>query len=295
MSWRGINFDWNRARAFLVTAEEGSFSAAARALDMTQPTLGRQVSSLEAELGVTLFERSSRGLILTPSGHDLLLQARAMAEAAGRFSLTASGHTQTIEGKVSISATEATAAFVLPSVLARLRQHAPGIEVELIATNQSSDLMLREADIAIRAYRPEQSELIVRKLSSIRAHLYGSKDYLRRFQRRKSAADLSGADFLRFELNSLLKDELNKRGFNLYDKNFAVTAANHLVQWQLVKAGVGIGFMTEEVGDAEPLVERALPDFPAFEAQTWLVVHRELHTSRRLKLVFDFLAEALQG
>ncbi|WP_210401728.1 LysR family transcriptional regulator [Lacimicrobium sp. SS2-24] len=295
MSLRGINFDWNRARAFLVTAEEGSFSAAARALDMAQPTLGRQVNALESELGVTLFERSSRGLTLTPSGHDLLIQVKAMAEAAGRFSLAASGHTQAIEGRVSISATEATAVYVLPPILARLRSQAPGIEVELIATNNTSDLMLREADIAIRAYRPEQPELIVRKLGGIKAHLYGTVAYLARFLRRQSPQDLSEADFLRFELNSLLEEELNRRGFQLSEKNFPVTAASHLVQWELVKAGLGLGFMIEEVGDAEPLVERALPGFPAFEAETWLVVHRELHTSRRLRLVFDFLADALQS
>ncbi|ALS97493.1 LysR family transcriptional regulator [Lacimicrobium alkaliphilum] len=294
MSWRGINFDWNRARAFLVTAEEGSFSAAARALNMTQPTLGRQVCALEAELGVTLFERSSRGLILTPSGHDLLIEVRAMADAAGRFSLTATGHTQTVAGKVSISASEATAAFVLPAILARLRQQAPGIEIELIATNDSSNLIRREADIAIRAYRPVQPELIVRKLGDIRAHLYGAKSYLARFSRRTCAADLNGADFLRFDHGTVLEDELNQRGFALTEKNFPVTIASHLVQWELVKAGVGIGFMTEDIGDAEPLVDRALADFPAFEVGLWLVVHRELHTSRRLKLVFDFLAEALQ-
>lgn len=294
MSWRGINFDWNCARAFLVTAEEGSFSAAARALGMTQPTLGRQVSSLEAELGVTLFERSSRGLLLTPSGHDLLSQAKAMAEAAGRFSLNAGGHSQAVEGKVSISATEATAAFVLPSILARLRQHAPGIEIELIASNHSSDLMLREADIAVRAYRPDQPELIVKKVRGIRAHLYGSKDYLLRFQQPRMISDLNSANFLRFESDNMLEEELNRYGFALNEKNFPVTAANHLVQWELVKAGLGIGFMTEEVGDTEPLVERALPHLPAFEADTWLVVHRELHTSRRLRLVFDFIAESLQ-
>ncbi|GAB3028994.1 LysR family transcriptional regulator [Bowmanella dokdonensis] len=295
MSWRSINFDWNRARAFLVTAEEGSFSAAARALDMTQPTLGRQVCALENELGVTLFERSARGLTLTPSGVDLLEYVKGMADAANRFSLAATGHTQTVAGKVSISASEATAAFVLPPILARLRQQAPGIEIELIATNDSSDLIRREADIAIRAYRPTQPELITRKLQDLRAHLYGATSYLSRLSKRSCPADFNGADFLCFDHTSVIQDELNKRGFNLTQKNFPVTIANHLVQWELVKAGVGIGFMTQDIGDAEPLVERVLADFAAFEVELWLVVHRELHTSKRLKLVFDFLAESLSS
>src|SRR3954469_2836595 len=97
MDWRSVKFDWNRARAFLVTAEEGSLSAAARALGMAQPTLGRQVSALEEELGVVLFERIGRGLTLTAGGLDLLDHVRTMGEAANRVSLTASGQSQTIE------------------------------------------------------------------------------------------------------------------------------------------------------------------------------------------------------
>ena len=99
MDWRSVKFDWNRARAFLVTAEEGSLSAAARALGMAQPTLGRQVSALESELGVILFERAGRGLALTQSGLELVEHVRAMGDAATRVSLTASGQSQSIEGR----------------------------------------------------------------------------------------------------------------------------------------------------------------------------------------------------
>ena len=106
MDWRSVNFDWNRARAFLVTAEEGSLSAAARALGMAQPTLGRQVDALEDELGVVLFARVGRGLTLTPSGLELLDHVRAMGEAATRVSLAAAGQSQSIEGTSCISASE---------------------------------------------------------------------------------------------------------------------------------------------------------------------------------------------
>jgi DNA-binding transcriptional LysR family regulator len=96
MDWRSVQFDWNLARAFLVTAEEGSLSAAARELGLTQPTLSRQVAGLEEELGVTLFERVGRGLELTPSGAELLEQVRAMGDAAGNLKLTAVGQSTTI-------------------------------------------------------------------------------------------------------------------------------------------------------------------------------------------------------
>ena len=156
MDWRSVTFDWNRARAFLVTAEEGSLSAAARALDMTQPTLGRQVTALEQELGVALFERGARGLELTPSGLDLLEHVRAMGEAANSLSLTASGQATAVEGNICITATEVMAAFILPPIIEKLRRLEPGITVELVASNSTSDLKRREADIAIRSFRPTQ-------------------------------------------------------------------------------------------------------------------------------------------
>ena len=106
MKWQTVSFDWNQARAFLVTVEEGSLTAAARALGLTQPTLGRQVAALEDSLGVTLFDRVGRSLRLTPSGLELLDHVRSMGDAAGRVSLTASGQSQTVEGQVCITASD---------------------------------------------------------------------------------------------------------------------------------------------------------------------------------------------
>ncbi len=293
MDWRSIKFDWNRARAFLVTAEEGSLSAAARALDMTQPTLGRQVTALESELGVSLFERTKSGLVLTQSGHELLLQVKTMGEAATKLSLMASGQAEALEGSVCISATEVVAAFVLPSLVDKLRRQWPGIQIEILASNDTSDLTRREADIAIRGFRPTQQDLIVRRLSSYYMHLYASKEYLRKLPRRQLPKDLSDADFLGFNQTNMMVAEMNKRGFEVTEDNFPVVAGNHLVQWELVKSGSGIGFMSVDVGDAEGKVERVLPEFPPFEVERWLVVHRELKTSRRLRVVFDFLASEL--
>lgn len=294
MDWRSVNFDWNRARAFLITAEEGSLSAAARALGMTQPTLGRQVTALETELGVALFERGGRGLELTPSGLNLLEHVRAMGDAASRFSLTASGQSTSIEGSICITATEVVAAFVLPPILNRLRRLEPGIEVELIASNSTSDLKRREADIAVRAFRPTQSDLIARKVCDMRGHLYAATSYLHRLGNPASPEDFRDADFLGFDGRNLLVEALNKHGFTLTPRNFPVTTDHHLVQWELVKNGLGIGYMIEDVGDAEPMVERALPHLDPFPpVEVWLVAHRELKTSRRVRMVFDYLVSEL--
>ncbi len=293
MDWRSVRFDWNRARAFLVTAEEGSLSAAARALGMAQPTLGRQVSALEEELGVVLFERVGRGLTLTAGGLDLLDHVRTMGDAANRVSLTASGQSQTIEGSISITASEVISAFLLPPILARLRREHPGVEITVVASNDVRDLRRREADIAIRNGRPTDESLVATRLRDMPAHLYATPSYLKSIGHPTTPGDLRRADFLGFGDGERFMKGLNAMGFDLSMKNFPIHIENHMVLWELVKNGLGIGAILEEVGDAEPLVERVLPAMPPIPVPAWLVSHREVHTSRRVRMVFDLIVEHL--
>jgi DNA-binding transcriptional LysR family regulator len=293
MDWNSIKFDWNRARAFLVTAEEGSLSAAARALDMTQPTLGRQVSALEEELGVSLFERVGRGLNLTPSGLDLLEHVQAMGQAATRLSLVASGHSQEIAGKVCISASEIHAAYLLPSIVNKLRKEQPGIIIEIVSSNNPSDLLRREADIAIRSFRPTEAELISKKITDVEAPLFAAKTYLNKLGIPKTIDDLKNSEFVTIgDVDTFMKG-LKQFGVELTEKNFPVQTGSHIVHWELVKQGLGIGIVPMDIGDAEPLVERVLPDLKLMSFPIWLTSHRELRTNKRIRLVFDFLAEEL--
>ncbi len=293
MEWRSIKFDWNRARAFLVTAEEGSLSAAARALGMTQPTLGRQVAALEQELGVVLFERVAHGLVLTPGGLELVEHVRAMGEAASHVSLTASGQSQNIEGTICISASEVYAVFVLPGIIARLRQLEPRIQVEIIASNSASDLRRREADIALRNFRPTQPELIAKKIKDVSARLYATPQYLESIGSPATPEDLRDAEFISFDSTGMLIQGLNGLGLSLSKDNFPILTESYLTHWALVKQGLGIGIMPEEIGDAELLVERALPMLEPIRFPIWLTTHRELNTSRRVRVVFDLLAAEL--
>ena len=293
MDWRAIRFDWNRARAFLVTAEEGSLSAAARALGMAQPTLGRQVDALEEELGVVLFERVGRGLTLTPSGLELLDHVRAMGEAANRMSLAAAGQSQSIEGKVVIAASDVYAAFLLPPILAKLRQAQPGIEVEIVVSTKASDLLRREADIAIRNFRPSEPDLVARKIRDVPARLYATPAYLDSLNNPQLPYDLRHADFISIDGSGMFLKGLNAMGFHLTERNFPILTENYLVMWELVKHGLGIGILDGAIGDAEPKVTRVLPDLAPLMFPIWLVAHRELNTSRRIRLVFDLLAKEL--
>jgi DNA-binding transcriptional LysR family regulator len=295
MDWRSVKFDWNRARAFLVTAEEGSLSAAARALGMAQPTLGRQVSALEEDLGVLLFDRVGRRLELTPSGLELVEHVRAMGEAATRVSLTASGQAQSVAGRVCITASEATSAFILPPIVGRLRRDHPGIVVEILASNGISDLRRREADIAVRHAAPTDPDLIARRLADRTAHLYATEGYLAGIGGLRSVEDMARAEYIGigFDDNDAFLAGLNARGANLTASDFPVLTASHLVHWELVKRGVGVGVMAADVGDAEPSVVRAAPWLGGFDFPVWLVARREVRTSRRVRLVFDRLAEEL--
>ena len=293
MDWRGIKFDWNRARAFLVTAEEGSLSAAARALGMAQPTLGRQVDALEEELGIVLFERVGRGLSLTPSGLELLDHARAMGEAANGLSLAAAGQSQSIAGKVAIAASDVYAAFLLPPILAKLRRLHPGIEVEIVVSSKASDLHRREADIAIRNFNPSEPDLVAKKIRDAPARLYATPTYLESIGKPSLPYDLRKAEFISIDGTGMFLKGLNAMGFDLTERNFPILTENHLVMWEMVKQGLGIGIQDGSIGDAEPKVERVLPDGAPLMFPVWLVAHRELRTSRRIRIVFDLLAAEL--
>lgn len=293
MDWRNVSFDWNRARAFLVTAEEGSLSAAARALGMAQPTLGRQVTALEEELGVTLFERVPRGLELTTAGLDLVEHVRAMGEAAGRVSMAATGQSDTVDGQISITASEIYSAYLLPPILAQLRDIAPGIDIEVVASNTVRDLKRREADIAIRNARPTQPELIGKLVAEDRAALYATPDFLEQMGQPQTPEDLREADFIGLENLDQLIDGLNAGGYELSRRNFAIQTENHLVHWQMARHGLGIGIGPCHLGDRDPGLARVLPNEEPIRFPVWLVAHRELQTSRRVRLVFDLLAKEI--
>ena len=288
------SFDWTQARAFLATAETGSFSAAARKLGLTQPTLGRQVAALEAALGVLLFERSGRAPVLTEAGTDLLEHVRTMAEAADRVALAATGQSQSVEGLVCITSSDLMAAYLLPPVLDDLRTIAPGIEIEIVASSDIRDLRKREADIAIRHVRPEQPDLIARLAAETTAHLYASTEYLNRHGRPGTTEDLTDHTFIGVEDTDRMLLALNAFGLNLTRQNFRYHTENGFVLWALVQQGLGITPMTREMGEKTPGVEMILPGFGPIPIPIWLVTHRELHTSQRVRIVYDLLARHLK-
>ncbi|MBF9041727.1 LysR family transcriptional regulator [Rhodobacterales bacterium HKCCE4037] len=293
MNWDAIRFDWNQVRAFLATAEEGSLSGAARVLHTTQPTVGRQVTALEAALGVALFERVGRGLVLTPSGADVLAEVRAMGEAAARVSLVAAGRNDTIAGRVSISVSDMLAIHVMPEILEKLAAAAPELEVELIVTNDISDLLRREADIAVRHMRPTEPELIGRELTGSRARFYASQGFVQRHGNPRVMAEAQTMPFIGFGPPEEMAREMGLRGFDLPPGSGRLYSRTIFAAWQMVCAGLGIGMMSDDIAARSPGVVAVLEGEPSMPVDMWIVTHRELRRSRRIRLVWNILLEEL--
>lgn len=293
MNWQAISFDWNQVRAFLATAEEGSFSGAARALKTTQPTIGRQIAALESTLGVALVERSARGLTLTQTGRELLDHVRSMAEAATLISMVADGQSQDVTGEVTITATDLLSAGILPPILMPLRETAPGIRLRIVASSDIRNLMQREADIAIRHVRPDQPDLIARHIGDFRASLYAATAYLDRAGRPRTPREVADHPFVGTLDPERLIATLQNQGMPFRAENFAMGSDSGVVVWEMLKAGYGISMLPEALCEPEPCLEKVLPSLPSIEFPIWLVTHRELQTSKRIRIVFDQLARGL--
>ncbi|MEL6841018.1 MAG: LysR family transcriptional regulator [Pseudomonadota bacterium] len=293
MNWSALNFDWNQARAFLVTAETGSFSAAARALNMTQPTLGRQVAGLEDALEIVLFERIGRRLELTPAGKDMLAHLRVMGEGAIAASLTASGRSEAVTGEVCISVTDIFAVYSMPAIVADLRRIVPQVQIKVQASNALSDLQRREADIAVRHVAPTQPDLIARKVRSSSGHLYASQAYLDRFGPIQTPHDLAQAEIIGIDDSDQLLAFLRDWGLPVTRENLTIIGDSGVASWEFARQGLGIMPMTRDVADFFPEMVLLLPGLEAVEVPYWLTVHRELHSSKRIRLVYDHLAQVL--
>jgi len=282
-----LAFDWNRARAVVAVAQEGSLSAAARTLGLTQPTVGRQVTALEEELGVSLFTRAGKRMDPTEAGLSLIDHFRTMAEAAHRAALAASGQSQDIAGVVTITAAHLYASELLPPILARIRAEAPALRIQVIATNAIRDLMRREADIAIRHTRPDQPDLTARLVAEHEAALYATPDLL-------ATAPLEDLPFIGYDLGDTYAAVLAERGVNVPGGNFAFLSEDSHTQRALTRAGLGVAVLPLWCGDTDAALTRALPEAPPLvRFPVWMAAHRDVHSSRRIRLVFDRLAQGL--
>ena len=287
------SFDWNHLQTLVAVAEHGSLSGAARALNGSQPTMGRHIGALEADLGVRLFERTAGGLELTPTGIELVEHARHMAVAADKLALTATGRSEAIAGTVRITASDIVATYILPEILTALHQAEPEIVIELVASDRTENLLQREADIAIRMYRPTQTDVFTKKVGDMRLGLFAAPSYIERRGAPRSYIGILDHDFVGYDRNDVMIRGFRAAGVDVDRDFFTFRCDNQVVVWQMVIAGYGLGFNQLKIGHAEPRVVQVELDGVLPELPVWLTSHSELKTSHRVRRVFDFLADQL--
>ena len=286
-------FDWNLVRSFLAVLEHGSLLGAARALQSSQPTMGRHVAELEAQLGTVLFERTGRGLQPTATALRLAESARAMEAGAHALARGVSGAQAGASGTVRISASQPVACLLLPPLLLRMRQALPDIQVELVASNEVSNLLRREADIALRMVQPDQSSLVARRIGSVALGAYAHRDYLRRRGTPRQPTDLLAHELVGNDRNEDILRGFAALGHPVGREQFAFRTDDLMAYWQAVRAGLGIGFVAHYMARTDPEVLPVLPQLAVPPLPIWLTVHREIRTSARIRAVYDFLAEAV--
>ena len=284
---------WDLYRSFLAVIREGSLSAAARALGLTQPTLARHVAALEEAVGGSLFVRSPRGLDPTDAALALRPQAEALDAAAASLWRTASGWGAEVRGTVRVTASEVVGARILPAILAGLRTRHPALEVELVLSNGIDNLLQRDADVAVRMVEPDQQALLVRRVGSIALGLHAHRLYLERHGTPRSLEELDGHSLIGFDRETPDIRAMMQRVPGLTLPRFALRTGSHLAQLAAIEAGFGIGICQVPLARRNPDLVRLLADRFELPMGVWVAMHEDLRSTPRCRAVFDGLAAGL--
>ena len=284
---------WELYRSFLGVLLEGSLSGAARALGITQPTVGRHISALEKSLGLALFTRSQTGLLPTDAALALQSYAEAMSSTAAAFRRAADSHGQGVKGTVRVSASEVIGVEVLPSILAGLRHKHPQLKVELVLTNRVQDLLRREADIAVRMTRPRQEQLIARGVGDVALGLYAHKSYLAQRGAPKSPSELADHTLIGFDEETPFLRAARKVLPVWTRDALSFRTDSDLGQLALIRSGCGIGVCQVALARRDPVLVRVLTRQFELKLDTWITMHEDLRSSPRCKVTFDALVKGL--
>lgn len=288
-----IPLDWTRLQAFVAVAETGSLSAAARRLGASQPTLGRQIAALERELAAALFHRQPRGLTLTETGAALLEPARTMQAAAGQIAILAAGQDVRLDGTVRITASVAFSVYHLPRIFARIREKEPAIEIELVPSDSTTNLLYREADIALRMYRPTQDDLVTRHLGDLDLCLYAAQSYLDRRGTPHVAVDLMDHDVIGYDASPLIEDGFRAAGYPVPHGFFKMRTDDNIAYLELIRAGCGIGFAQVSIARADPRLVRLDLGLDIPKLPLWLTAHAAMRQTPRIRRIWDLLVAEL--
>ena len=285
---------WELYRSFLEVARDGSLSGAARRLGATQPTIGRHIAALEADLNLALFTRSPRGLSPTEAALNLVPHAEAMAAAAAAMTRAASAEAGAETGTVRITASEIVGCEVLPPILAGFRRRYPSIILELALSNRNEDLLRRDADIAVRMARPAQKALVARRIGHIAIGLYAHQSYIAAFGKPASIDELATHCVIGFDRDDTSFRSIGPRAKNFTREQFGFRCDNDPTQLAALRSGLGIGGCQTQIAARTPELIRILAHQIDFTLEMWLAMHEDLKGSRRVRLLYDYLQAELK-
>lgn len=290
---------WDLYRSFLAVLRDGSLSAAARSLGLTQPTLARHVAALEEAVGGALFVRSPRGLEPTDAALALKPQAESLEATAAALWRTASGLGDAARGPVRVTASEIVGARVLPPILANLRARHPELVIELVLSNSLDNLLQRDADVAVRMVEPDQQALVVRKIGSIALGLHAHREYLERQGAPLDLADLARHSVIGFDRPSpairAMAQRMAQRVPGFLETPFALRTDSDLAQLAAIEAGFGVGICQIPLARRNPALVRLLPESLELSMGVWVAMHEDLRSTPRCRAVFDGLVAGLSA
>ncbi|MDH5178182.1 MAG: LysR family transcriptional regulator [Gammaproteobacteria bacterium] len=285
------SMDWDLIRSFMMVFRQGSLSAAARELGVSQPTLTRNIQALETQTGLNLFRRSSRGLELTEAGRNLVDAAGRMDEAADSFGRIAAGLSDVLNGDVRISANDVVGVYLLPPAIKALRELHPGLQIEIVIDNRISNLSKREADIALRMFQPTQPDLVARRLPDMALGFFAHTDYLKKYGIPETMEQFVTHNIIGMDEGMEFIEGGRQLGFEFERHHFAIRTDSLLTQINLLRSGAGI--VGTHVGLARhwPELEQILDWIPLPPLQFWLVCHRDIQYNRQIQTVMSFLGD----
>lgn len=279
--------DWDDLRHFAVFAQAGSLTAAARRLEVEHATVARRIAALEAALGLKLVDRRERRYALTADGARIAALGRQMQDGADAVARAARAGQDGLQGEVALSAPPVTAATLIGPRLGELRRRHPGIALRVIAEKRFASLR-SEVDLAVRLSRPEEPDLVVRRLGQLTFSFYASPQYLARTPPERF--EFIGYDDALEDAPRLQQQWL--RGF-AGTRPQVLRCSSADVQQAAARAGAGVALLGDFAAAGDPGLARLDAGAATLQRDVWLVVHRDLRRAPAVRAVADFLARCM--
>lgn len=281
--------EWNDLRLFLAIARHGTLSRAARELGVTQPTVGRQLTALEAKVGAELFERGPRGLHLSPVGQRILGSAERMEAAALELNRRLASAERGLEGNVIVTALEWIGSWILAPILADFVALHPAVSVELVTGVQRYSLARREADVAIRFAQFEQLDVVQQKIGEIESALYASSEYLSERGWPDFSSSLAGHSILLLDETAMHAPGFAWLRDSASSARVALRTNSVESLLRAAEAGAGITVLARFIGDARPSLVRVDTAHPFLKREVWIGVHRDLRSAPRVRALIEHI------